>query len=105
MIFRKQGLGEGGSVRGSLELSSLQDCRHWGSKSGNCSKGSRIKKTDMLLSGWLQALTPLPPTTTLHSVFVIIVFLTLDNEYMTQLQMFQKVEYGWGPILKVVLEC
>ena len=25
--------------------------------------------------------------------------------YETQLQMFQKVEYGWGPIFKVVLEC
>ena len=25
--------------------------------------------------------------------------------FMTQLQMFQKVEYGWGPIFKVVLEC
>ena len=25
--------------------------------------------------------------------------------HMTQLQMFQKVEYGWGPIFKVVPEC
>ena len=24
---------------------------------------------------------------------------------VSQLQMFQKVEYGWGPIFKVVLEC
>ena len=27
------------------------------------------------------------------------------NVYMRQLQMFQKVEYGGGPIFKVVLEC
>ena len=26
-------------------------------------------------------------------------------ENMTHSQMFQKVEYGWGPIFKVVLEC
>ena len=27
------------------------------------------------------------------------------QQYMTQLKMFQKVEYGRGPIFKVVLEC
>ena len=30
---------------------------------------------------------------------------TLSNVDMRQLQMFQKVEYGGGPIFKVVLEC
>ena len=27
------------------------------------------------------------------------------NYYMTQLQIFQKVEYGGGPIFKLVLKC
>ena len=27
------------------------------------------------------------------------------KHYMRQLQMFQKVEYGGGPIFKVILEC
>ena len=31
------------------------------------------------------------------------IFIFLSD--MTQLQMFQKVEYGWGSICKVVLEC
>ena len=29
----------------------------------------------------------------------------MNDEYMTHLQMFQKVEYDWGPMFKVVLEC
>ena len=37
------------------------------------------------------------PTTDLDSL--------LHTRYMRHLQMFQKVEYGGGPIFKVVLEC
>ena len=32
-------------------------------------------------------------------------FVLCNNLDMRQLQMFQKVEYGGGPIFKVVLEC
>ena len=46
-----------------------------------------------------------------HTQFLIISIMTEysihdKNDFdMRQLQMFQKVESGWGPIFKVVLEC
>ena len=48
-----------------------------------------------------QALLPFIDSDIIHGMCILMIHYI----YMTHSQMFQKVESGWGPIFKVVLEC